>query len=530
MKKLSYILFVFTLLMISAYSLPSTEVKVPSQKETETHSADVQKFVDTAEPKSIAESNVVPAVVAGETGYLFAPIGSTTTYLMNAEGTALQSWESSYRPALSVYLLENGNILRTGSVRSTVFTVGGMGGIVEEIAADSTVVWSFQYANDQVHLHHDIEELPDGNILMIAWEYKSQTEAIAAGRSANLISDGELWPDHIIEVDPSTNEIVWEWHVWDHLIQDVDPSKPNYGVVGEHPEKINLNYTNRQAGADWTHINSIDYNAELDQILLSVHGFSEFWVIDHNTSTVEAAGSVGDLLYRWGNPQTYDAGTSADQQLYAQHDAQWIPAEYPGGGNILVFNNGDRRTRPYSSVDEVVVPLNPDGSYTLANAPQSATWTYSADNFYADHISGAQRLPNGNTLICSGTDGRFFEVTSAGEIVWEYNYGNEVFRVTRYEAGFASLSNTDYFAQNPIVGDVGQNTSEQAQRENPGQNQSGRPDLAAAAAALGFTQQELRAALGGPPPDFAAAAATLGISQETLIGALGLPANRPRQQ
>lgn len=529
MKKLAYLLFIFLLFTTTACSLPSTAVAADvEQKEPETGSENVQIVVETA------DSALVGTTATGEVGYLFAPIGSTTTYLMNTSGEALQTWESNYRPGHSVYLRENGNLLHTGSVRSSTFGAGGAGGIIEEIAPDGTIVWSFQYADEQVQQHHDIEELPNGNILMIAWERKSQAEALAAGRSSSLLNDGELWPDHIIEVDPSTNQIVWEWHVWDHLIQDSDATKPNFGVVAEHPERIDLNYTPRQAGADWNHINAIDYNAELDQILLSVHGFSEFWIIDHSTTTAEAAGEVGDLLYRWGNPQTYDSGSAAEQQLYVQHDAQWIPAGHPGAGNILVFNNGDRRERPYSSVDEVVVPLNTDGSYTLENAPQSALWTYSADNFYADHISGAQRLANGNTLICSGTDGRFFEVTPAGEIIWEYDYGESVFRVTRYEAGYTGMPDSTATVAIPQS-----NTADQppaSAEENTSQQGQGtrlRLDLASAASTLGVSQEALRAALGEPGQgkrDFAAAAAQLGVTEQILTDALGIPAGGPPQE
>jgi hypothetical protein len=94
---------------------------------------------------------------------------------------------------------------------------------------------------------------------------------------------------HLIEVDPASGTTVWQWHVWDHLIQDADPTKENYGQVADHPELIDLNYggTGRPGNPDWNHINSIDCHEELDQVLLSVHSFSEIWVIDHSTSTPE---------------------------------------------------------------------------------------------------------------------------------------------------------------------------------------------------------------------------------------------------
>ena len=176
---------------------------------------------------------------------------------------------------------------------------------------------------------------------------------------------------------------------------------------------------------DFLHTNSIDYNPELDQIVLSVLGYNEIWIIDHSTTTEEAAGSEGgcrgrggDLLYRWGNPAVYNSGTIRDQTLFAQHDARWIPPGLPGAGNILIFNNG--RGRPdgdYSSVVEIAPPLDKNGTYkkkkNTAFFPRSPDWEYTTlekSDFFSSHISGAQRLPNGNTLICSGEKGRFFEV------------------------------------------------------------------------------------------------------------------------
>ncbi len=402
----------------------------------------------------------VAATDAPFDGYnLFAPMESKTTYLMDNFGNTVHSWTSDYRPGLSVYLLEDGALLRTANTGDATFNVGGAGGRVERLDWDSSRQWEFEYRSDQYRLHHDIEVLPNGNVLMIAWEMKTAEEAIAAGRNPNLLGAGELWPDHVIEVAPagaSGGDIVWEWRVWDHLVQDYDEAKGNYGNVGDHPELIDLNYTSTSE-ADWNHINAIDYNGDLDQIVLSVHGFSEIWVIDHSTTTSQAAGHSGgksgkggDLLYRWGNPRTYDAGDASDQQLFAQHDAKWVETGLPGENNILIFNNGQGRPEGnYSSVDEIVPPINSDGSYTLAGGvygPTASYWSYKATpltDFYAKNISGAQRLPNGNTLICRGPDGLFFEVTTSGEKVWEYDYGGAVFRVNRYSPYYAGFIGTD---------------------------------------------------------------------------------------
>ena len=180
-------------------------------------------------------------------------------------------------------------------------------------------------------------------------------------------------------------------------------------------------------------MNSVSYNAELDQIVMSARWFNEVWIIDHSTTMAEAAshkggksGKGGDLLYRWGNPYAYWAGFPDEQQLFGQHDAQWVPKGYPGAGNLMVFNNGSSRDgRPYSTVDEWTPPIESDGTYRLEDGrfgPDELKWSYRGD-YSSDRISGAQRLPNGNTLVCSGSEGYVLEVTAEEEVVWEYRLG-----------------------------------------------------------------------------------------------------------
>ena len=155
--------------------------------------------------------------------------------------------------------------------------------------------------------------------------------------------------------------------------------------------------------ADWTHFNAVAYNPDLDQIVVSVHAFSEFWIIDHSTTTAEAAshkggrsGKGGDLLYRWGNPRAYRNGSKIDQRLFSQHNAHWIPPGLPGEGHMLVFNNGSGRPGgDSSSVDEIVLPVDSQGQYTRDRrgpyGPTQAVWSYSApkkSDFYSFFISG----------------------------------------------------------------------------------------------------------------------------------------------
>ncbi len=398
-------------------------------------------------------------------GYtLFSPEYSKDTFLINNTGTILHQWKSNYIQGLGLYLLENGNLLRTGYINKyNIIIGGGDTGCVEMMDWDGSRLWFFKYADEQNCLHHDIEPLPNGNILMIAWEHKSYEETLEAGGNPSLIPKDGIWADHIIEVKPiipEGGEIVWEWHVWDHLIQNFDPTKNNYGIIADNPGLVNINYGDYYP--DWNHINSIDYNEKFNQILLSVRNLNEIWIIDHSTNTVEAASHSGgrykkggDILYRWGNPQVYHAGDTEDQKFFNQHSASWVESGCPGEGHITVFNNGWERPEDiYSSVEEIVPPVDNNGNYFLepnsAFGPKEAIWSYTAENqtdFFSRLGSSARRLPNGNTLICSTNSGHIFEVTDEKEIVWEYtnsypidvNMVKSVFSAYRYPIDYSGI-------------------------------------------------------------------------------------------
>jgi hypothetical protein len=412
-------------------------------------------------PKAVLTNE--PGAFRGYT--LVSPMASTKTYLVNMAGNVVRTWEGAGAPALTAYLLPNGNLLRPASGEGNNFRPNGgiyPKGRIQEFTWDGELVWDFAFqSNKDIKgtYTHDMIKLPNGNVLAVMTVEKTAAETMAAGRK----DSGPLMAESLIELKPQGKndaQIVWEWHVWDHLIQDADAAKANYDTVADHPERIDINFGGdalnhlfgKKDGAkgkgvvgiggraafgvpesDWTHFNSLAYNAELDQVMISVHGFSEFWTIDHSTTKAAAAGHAGgkygkggDLLYRWGNPQAYRAGNATDQQLFGQHNAHWIPKGLPGAGHVLVFNNGLGRKGSYSSVDEIVLPVKADGRYPLkagtAFGPDKAHWVYTAPNksdFYAGIISGAQRLPGGNTLICSGTNGSVFEVTPKNEIVWK---------------------------------------------------------------------------------------------------------------
>ena len=418
-------------------------------------------------------------------GYtLLAPSSSTTTYLIDICGFKINSWNSAYFPGIAAYFLENGHLLRAGRITSSTFSGGGSGGLLQEFDWSGNLIWEYTYSDSDHHQHHDFEVLPNGNILILAWHYKSVAEAVAEGINPTSIGT-QIWPDQIVEIEPigiDSAVIVWEWSAWDHLIQDFDSTKNNYGVVADHPELIDINYhgVSLLTSGDWIHANSVDYNPDLDQIIISAHNFNEFWIIDHSTSTLEAASSTGgrynkggDLLYRWGNPNAYDRGIVADQKLFGQHDVHWIPNGLKDGGKIMLFNNGlNRPAGNYSTVEIINPDMDVYGNYTdpgiNAYEPQNAFWTYIAPiptDFFSVRVSGAQRLANGNTLICEGRPGEIFEIDSSGTIVWNYKspvgnggpvnqgslpFGTDVFRAPRYAPTYPGFTGLTLTPGNPI--------------------------------------------------------------------------------
>jgi hypothetical protein len=369
-------------------------------------------------------------------GYtLFANNQGRSIFLIDNKGRVIHKWRATDRTVGALYLLENGLLSQIGNLANPNFLNGGR---VSLIDWDGNKTWSFDYSDSLHCLHHDAIWLPNGHLLAIAWERKTRAEAIAAGRDTTKLTAGKLWPEEIIEVDPANDSIVWEWNLWDHLVQDYDSTKQNYGVVGDHPELVDLNFTTTYAPnpADWIHANALDYNAQFDQVVFCARAFDEVWVIDHNTTTEEASGHTGgsygkggDLLYRWGNPLAYRRGDSSSRLFHAPHNSQWIRSGLRGSGNMMVFDNGLQRPDSlYSTVLEFTPAMDSTGHYQdpppgEPYGPAGPTWQYVATpptSFYSPQVGSAQRLPNGNTLICEGTKGRFFEIGADSVNVWTY--------------------------------------------------------------------------------------------------------------
>lgn len=390
-------------------------------------------------------------------GYtLIAPTNSTNAYLLDTLGNTFHTWKLNGNTGYSAHLIPGGTIVRAVQHAGNYFNAGPQCGQVQKTDYNGNVIWDYVYSTVNYCSHHDICPMPNGNVLLIAYELRTAAEVIAAGSKSNLI----MWPDKIVEVKPTgatTGEVVWEWKSFDHLVQNVDPSKKNYyPSISDHPELLDINYKTTK---DWLHMNGVDYNAELDQIAFSSHNLNEIYVIDHSTTMAEAAshsggkyGKGGDLLYRWGNPQAYGASGAANFKVV--HDAHWVPAGCPRAGSLVGFNNqGVSNTK--SSVDIIAPPYTDDSNYSkiVGAAFEPTTYTYRhAANGFTSNEGGSQQLPNGNMIVCVAKAGYVYEVDANEKVLWSTNVNGGLSQAFRYSKCYIEGT----LADKPVISKVGE--------------------------------------------------------------------------
>ena len=442
---------------------------------------------------SQSQENTVGTIIydtdLSDGGYnLIYPHNQSTAFLMDMCGNVVHTWEhaDSLRPSNVIYLLENTDVITTyrpADFSGDAIWAGGGGASIERRTWDNVPVWSFTRNDSAYRLHHDIQPLPNGNVLVTAWEQRDSLECIEAGRNpANLTAAG-MWSEVVWEIEPNENnegEVVWEWAVWEHLVQDFDSTKSNYGVVADNINKININFgLSLGAAADWLHINAIDYDPFSQHFMLSVPTFNEIWIVDRGNTT------PGEIKWRWGNPMAYDHGDSSDAKLGFQHHTHWLDLALdnsnPDYGKVGVFNNrvqGD--TSEYSTVHTLMPIYDEYENEYIVDAtsgtflPLDFDWTFTSpdpNTIYSNIVSSFQRLDNGNSLICSGKTGDTREYTQSGELVWYYKtpllnqaglalpveqgtilnpFQNLTFRAHRYPSDYPAFDFVDLTAGDPI--------------------------------------------------------------------------------
>ena len=426
-------------------------------------------------------------------GYTLFNAANNTSYLIDNCGRAIHQWEADAPIIGDAQLLPDGQLARlvNRSDNNGFFETDGAATHLELVAPDGSVNWAYAYADSTKRIHHDFDVLPNGNILLLAYESRTMMEAIAFGRDPSTLPDGELWMEHIIEVDPNRPEgmeIIWEWHLWDHLHQDFDNTKVGFSTrINRDPLLLDINFFENDGKKDWIRFTSIDYFPMMDQILISSRALGELYILDHSTTTQQAASHFGgisnrggDLLYRWGNPASYRQGDRSDRKFWGQTDVHWVPAGLADQGKIIVFNGDSSLVNSNSSIQIFFPPVDDyiSGNYIFIPgdkfAPFGPDFEYTIPtemNFNSTVGSSVQRLQNGNLLISQGNLGKLFEITADQEIVWEYlnpitadgpiSQGNPIpsmdgqnnnffYQSIRYSEDYGGLANLDLEPGDPL--------------------------------------------------------------------------------
>lgn len=335
-------------------------------------------------------------------GYtLFAPKQGPGVWLIDMEGNFVHHWEVEHDPGDHGVLLPNGNLLYAGRLPDNPLPeFGGRGGELLEIDWDGNVVWKYE----DPYMHHDFQRLPNGNTMILRWvETPGGIAAKVKGGVPGTERQGVMWADSYQEIT-SEGKVVWEWLGYEHLDPEEDAICPLC------------------RRAEWTHTNSC-FVLPGGDILTSFHRLNTIAIIDRTT---------GRFRWRWG-----------PGELGHQHNPTMLD-----NANILVFDNGTHRPGKLVGLSRVL-EVNLEGQ---------VIWEFEEElalKYYSSFISGSQRLPNGNTLICEGPLGRFIEVTPEKEVVWEYispfyvkknpawGLANLVFRAHRYGPDYPGLKGKD---------------------------------------------------------------------------------------
>ncbi|MBW1803526.1 MAG: aryl-sulfate sulfotransferase [Deltaproteobacteria bacterium] len=332
---------------------------------------------------------------AGESGE--PNVRPSVINLMDMRGNVVHSWKTAY-PVHYGYLLPDGNMLALLRWTSSDgpdaggYKMGGGAGLLAEYDWDGNVV--FEYYDP--FSHHDVSKLDNGNYIYVGWEKvpPDLAKKVRGGQPGTEHKDGTMFCDYFREIDPQGNT-VWEWRGYEHLDPDID-------VIGHI-----------HARNEWTHINDIDVMPD-GNILTDARHTDGAFIVEKKT---------GDIIWRWGNVAYLDKETGQvelgdvrnPKTMGGPHAAHIIQEGLPGAGNMLIYDNG---MYVYGS-RALEVDIKTGDIVWQSEDHRPVCYVHGRTHF-SPYISNAQRLPNGNTLICEGQNGLLFEVTPDQELVWQW--------------------------------------------------------------------------------------------------------------
>lgn len=342
--------------------------------------------------------------------------------LIDMSGNVVHRWKTAF-PTFYGYLTENGTLLcglcttETDGSRPGLppYHMGGTQGYLHEYDWDGNLV----FEHKDLTMHHDFKKLPGGNYMYLGWEKvpADMRKKVRGGIVGTEFSDGSMWADTINEIDPQGN-LLWQWRAIEHMDFDID-------IIGPiHTRE------------EWSHQNTLWVTEEGDIMSSSRHIDMGFKI----------SRDTGAIVWRWGNAAFLNRETGQlelrrnDSTMGGQHDVHVIPKGLPGAGNMLCYDNG-----MYTFMSRAVeVDMKTREVVWSSVADENAFGYVSGRVPFSTFISGARRLPNGNTIMCEGQNGRVYEVTYDKEVVWEYYRPSKdngatpwaIFRAFRYSPDF----------------------------------------------------------------------------------------------
>jgi len=317
-------------------------------------------------------------------------------YLLDQCGEIVNEWSIS-NPDFHVKLDKTGNVFYLKNNR------------IYERDWNDNIIAEIKHNVPELELVYDVIKRSNGNYLVnCRWSVSTNTLTNIGWNFNNGFANQV---DGIVEINPQ-GDVVWSWNIAEHTIQDEIQSAPNFGSVEDNPQLLDARAV---SSFDWTFgetfmFNGFDYNEELDLILISVRKMSEVIIIDHSTTTQEAAGHSGgnygkggDVLFRWGNPSNYNRDTDSDRYLYFQHNPNWIEyGEHKGG--IIIFSNG-LSTNMGSSVVIIEPEVDENGEFVMKNeefsptTPSRVIRAEKFDNKSSGYTSGAKVQENTEKIL-----------------------------------------------------------------------------------------------------------------------------------
>jgi hypothetical protein len=369
-------------------------------------------------------------------GYTVFVLPESGAALIDMNGNTVREWEQfSGLGGGPVRVLPGGHIVGpTGVLQPHQESIA-----LAQYDWENNLVWQFDHAEQVMtrdgqmiwaaRQHHDWQrpDFPAGYYSPAADTRNRATRTLILGHKNVMneaVSKVMLEDDWLYEVS-ADGEIGWQWLANEHV------GELGFSAEARAVIRDNADFNEPRGSADWLHINSAtlvgpnrwhdagDARFHPDNVVIS----------SRQANIIAIVARDGSIAWRLGPDYRETKAMETIGQIIGQHHPHFIPKGLPGEGNLLVFDNGG--TAGYGALSPVALEGR-DGvrrhfSRVLEIDPVKIekVWEYSLQGldsyrFFSHYVSSAQRLPNGNTFITEGADGRLFEVTPSGEIVWEY--------------------------------------------------------------------------------------------------------------